>query len=238
MIEHPSFAFTETAPDLRNSATFARLREVADNGAWLRWSALILGTIAIAFALGCWAMAYLPDSIFRSFGIASPFSGTMTVAGNIFFVLVFGLGVVALRFSRRLFRDRAPYIQSADVIKGYDVRQGVIDGFGPWLKAGGNFNRLQRVAWKLGPLRGDSPYMRGRLSVWLEPGDPVFIGVDPAGINPPLFFGVKRPAPEILQAGSKAAFSDIYGALKAHMANSERWTDTDLLKVFGLRPPK
>jgi hypothetical protein len=201
----------------------------------VRWSAVVLGAAAALGAGGLWLWLSLPAPWLRALGLPAA-GGSMTPAGHVFFAVVVLLGFVACRFAWQLFRDAAPYQIDAAALGRYRVQTGRITGFGPWLTAGGAYNRYQRIRWQLdGPAgrTGRSPYVLAVYSVWLEPGDRVYIGTDPRGRGRPLFLGVDRAPPAVLAAVGRPSMAELRRAFARHAADSPRWRDKALPKGWA-----
>jgi hypothetical protein len=167
--------------------------------------------------------------------------GRLTNAGYIIVAILTASTAGILIFWHALQRDVAPYSLSAAELCRYDVREGQITNFGRWTSFGSSRSRYERIVWKLaGPQQatGRTPYVRAILSAFLDLEDIVYIGIDRRGLNPPIFLGAKKPAPEVLVRQPPASVKDVYAAFHKFMKTSQRWKKTQVVVPFGADEPE
>lgn len=238
MIDGVHLLYRDTVPNLASPQVIQALRQVNSTGAWVRYSALLLGCV-LAIGLGYMILpSILPRPYLR---ILHMRPGHFTTAGLVFAAGLFLLAAFFLSFYFRLHLDIAPYSLPSETLRRYRVRTGRITGFGTWASFGDRWSRYERIRWTTdqgSPLTGTSPYVRVLLSVWLDYDDPVYIAVDPEGRKPPLFLGIAKPAPQILLQQPEANWRMVYAAMEQLFKTSRRWKGKHLLRMWGTAPEK
>jgi len=214
MIDSVDLVFAEKHPDLADPRTLHMLQDVVSHNSWVRRSAFFLGGLAIGLPLILYLRVYFPGLSID--GAA----GRITPAGHVFFFLLIALGIAALRFGLRLHEDVAPYRIDAGVLSKLHLEEGEVAGFGPWLSAGGKYQRLRvrtadgRAFW--------TPYIRLTQAIWISEADTVHVAASPENGDRLLFLGVDRVAPDILKRGSGVGLRECRAALQDHLADAAR----------------
>jgi hypothetical protein len=237
MIDDVHLLYPGAAPNLCSSEVINALRHVRWSEAWVRYSALFLGS---ALFIGL-AYMILPTLLPRPYlRLLHMRPGHFTTVGLIFVAGLFALAAFFLNFYFRLRTDIGPYSLPSETLCRYKIRTGRITGFGVWASFGDRWSRYERIRWTIdeAALTGTTPYVRALLSVWLDYDDPVYVGVDPDGRKPPIFLGVAKPAPQILLHQPEANWRMVYSALEELFKTSRRWKGTKLLRMWGAAPHK
>jgi hypothetical protein len=224
MINNTDLLYTAVQPDLTSPTYISLLREVPRTESWVRFIFLIGGLLLLACS--CVVL------------VAGLKHGRTTTAGWVFLVIIGVSGSVALWGYSIFRRDIQPYSMPESVLHRYIIRQARISAFSSWTSFGSRWNRYERLYWNLDgspTMRGKSPFIRAILSVWLEPGDPVYIGFDPANEYPPIFLGVARPIPYTWLREPNPDLRQVYSVLEEHFKTSRRWKGRRLLKFWGGR---
>jgi hypothetical protein len=228
VIDCVDLVFAMAPPDLTDPRLVGRIRSVVSHAAWVRWSAVIGGTVMLVAVLALYVSIVLPKV---SGAVAT---GRITAAGHVFFALTGVLGIIALLFGARLFRDVAPYRIDAETLASLRLERAKVVGFGPWLSVGGRYARYQRLRIRTGAGEElNTPYIRLTQAIWLLRGDTAWLAVDPAGRRAPLFLGVARVVPDVVRREGEVGFREYYQALELHLAQADPRRRETLLRVIG-----
>lgn len=223
MINASRLIYPSVCPDLSSLAYLDLLREVTHTESWVRYSLALPGGLLV-FGIGLLVfLGSVPEKYLKALHLPA-LRGHFTVSGFIILSLMWGLGLVALRIFYHLEKDIGPYALPSKVLSRYVIREGRITKFGRWCEFGSSRRTYQRIHWTLGgfvPLQGRSPFVHVLLAIWLDPDDPVYIGLDPLNQYPPIFLGAKKAAPQVLRK-EPPDLEEMLNALRERIQSSPR----------------